>query len=66
MCIEIVSLLEEKEMDKSSSAVRKRFNKISDPDKRKKIKQMLNKEYNQSKCRDKRTLEEIEYEMNQF
>ena len=53
-------------MDKSSSAVRKRFNKISDPDKRKKIKQMLNKEYNQSKCRDKRTLEEIEYEMNQF
>ena len=60
--LEIINLLDETKSSQSNGEIRKRFNKIQNPDKRMKIKAMLTKQYNNGKDK-KRDIHEIEHEM---
>mmetsp|Transcript_10861 Transcript_10861/g.12314 ORF Transcript_10861/g.12314 Transcript_10861/m.12314 type:complete len:169 (+) Transcript_10861:27-533(+) len=64
--VEIINLLDETKKGQQNGEIKKRFNKIEDPDKRMKIKAMLTKEYDNGKGKPIRSLEEIEQEMTLF
>ena len=58
---EILNLLDKKD----NAEVKRRFNRITDPEKRKKIKKLLSEQYDNGKGKGKRSLADVEFDVEQ-